>query len=48
MLDFVWNYVELVTRYAGQLERNHWVILSVIVLGAGMVCMRGFGSRNSF
>jgi hypothetical protein len=48
MLDTVWKYIEIVTRHAGNLERTHWVILSVIVLGVGVACMRGFGSRNSF
>ncbi|MDX1946438.1 MAG: hypothetical protein SFU86_13645 [Pirellulaceae bacterium] len=48
MLDKVWLYVDQVTRAASHLERTHWIILSVVVLGLGLVCMRGFGSRNQY
>jgi hypothetical protein len=40
--------IEIVTRYAGQLDRQQWVIVSVLVLGLGLVTMRGFGSRNNY
>jgi len=45
MIDMVWHYLDLLTRHASGLERQHWVLLSVVVLGVGLVCMRGFGSR---
>ena len=48
MLDKVWHFVDVVTRQAAHLERTHWIILSVVVLGLGMACMKGFGSRNSY
>ena len=48
MLNRVWHYAEVVTRYAGQLDRIHWIVLSVIVLLVGFVCMRGFGSRSNY
>ncbi|MEX2173672.1 MAG: hypothetical protein WD872_04875 [Pirellulaceae bacterium] len=48
MPDQVWRYVDIVTRNASQLEREHWVALSVIVLLLGLACMRGFGSRNNY
>ena len=48
MLDKVWHYVDLVTRAASQLDRQHWIILSVLVLVLGLVCMKGFGSRNNY
>jgi hypothetical protein len=48
MPDMVWNYLEKVADVAGSLERQHWLLLSVIVLGLGMLCMRGFGSRNYY
>jgi hypothetical protein len=48
MADWVWHYIDLVTRQASHLDRQHWVLLSVVVLGLGMLCMRGFGSRTSY
>jgi hypothetical protein len=48
MPDKVWHYVDVVTRAAAQLDRTHWIILSVVVLGLGLVCMRGFGSRSQY
>jgi len=48
MLDQIWHYVDVVTRSASQLDRQHWVILSFVVLVVGFVCMRGFGSRNNY
>ena len=48
MPDIVSKCLDQVTRYAGGLERQHWVLISVVVLGLGMLCMRGFGSRNSY
>lgn len=40
--------IETVTRYAGQLNRQEWVIISILVLGLGLLTMRGFGSRNNY
>jgi hypothetical protein len=48
MLDTVWRYLDRLTSYTSQLDRQHWLILSVIVLGIGMLCMRGFGSRTNY
>jgi hypothetical protein len=48
MADMVWHYIDLVTRHASHLDRQHWVLLSVLVLGLGMLCMRGFGSRTNY
>jgi hypothetical protein len=48
MPDMVWHYIDLVTRHASHMERQHWLIVSVVVLGLGMLCMRGFGSRNYY
>jgi len=44
----VWRYVDVVTRYAGQLDRQQWVMLSVFVLVLGLITMRGFGSRSNY
>lgn len=48
MFDKVWHYVDLVTRAASHLDRQHWIILSVVVLGLGLICMKGFGSRSQY
>ena len=42
------RFIDLVTRYAGQLDRQQWIILSVLVLMLGLITMRGFGSRNNY
>jgi hypothetical protein len=44
----VLDYIDSVTRAAGHLSREQWVILSVLILAVGMFCMRGFGSRNNY
>ena len=48
MVNQIWHYVDAVTRAASQLDRHHWVILSVVVFVVGLVCMRGFGSRSNY
>jgi hypothetical protein len=47
-MDLILRYVDSVTNAAGHLQREHWIALSVIVLLLGLVCMRGFGSRNNY
>ena len=45
---YIWRIVDRVTQYAGQLDRHQWIVLSVLVLGLGLITMRGFGSRNNY
>ena len=40
--------IETVTRLAGQLDRQQWVIVSFLVLGLGLLTLRGFGSRSNY
>lgn len=40
--------IDHATRLAGQLDRQQWIIVSVLVLLLGLVTMRGFGSRNNY
>lgn len=47
-MHYVWKLVDEVTRYAGQLDRQQWIMLSVLILGLGLITMRGFGSRNNY
>jgi hypothetical protein len=44
----VWRLVDRITHYAGQLDRQQWIVLSVLVLILGLITMRGFGSRNNY
>jgi hypothetical protein len=48
MVDTFWRYLDRLTVYAGNLERQHWILLSVAVLVMGLICMRGFGSRTKY
>jgi len=36
------------TAFAGQFDRQQWILISVVVLVIGLVSMRGFGSRNNY
>jgi hypothetical protein len=42
------RFIDLITRYAGQFDRQQCIIISVAVLIFGLVSMRGFGSRNNY
>ena len=44
----IWRLVDDLTRMAGQLDRQQWIIVSLLVLVIGMVSMRGFGSRTNY
>jgi hypothetical protein len=44
----IWRVVNIVTCYAGQLDRQQWVVISFLVLGLGLLTMRGFGSRSNY
>ncbi|MCA9189060.1 MAG: hypothetical protein R3E01_04255 [Pirellulaceae bacterium] len=30
------------------MNSNHWAILAVLLVGVGVICMRGFGSRKNY
>jgi hypothetical protein len=40
--------VDELTAFAGQFDRQQWILISVVVLIIGLVSMRGFGSRNNY
>ena len=48
MPTLVCRFVEDVTRSAGRLDQQQWIIVSVLVLVLGLITLRGFGSRNSY
>ena len=47
-MHFVSRVVDEVTRYAGRLDRQEWVYVSVGVLILGLITLRGFGSRTNY
>jgi len=50
MLDFIFSkFAYAVTICTNQnLSREQWIGVSVVVLGAGLMAMRGFGSRTKY
>lgn len=44
----IWRIIDRVTEQAGNLDRQQWIMLSVLVLVLGLITMRGFGSRNNY
>jgi len=44
----VTRYIDAVVRSVSGLHREHWIAISVVVLLLGLVCMRGFGSRQNY
>jgi hypothetical protein len=48
MYQDICRLIDDLTRRAGHLDRQHWVILSVLILGLGLIMMRGFGSRTNY
>ena len=47
-MHYVWRLIDDVTQQAGQLDRQQWVIVGVLVFGLGLITLRGFGSRNNY
>lgn len=39
------RYLELVIHQVNQMERHHWIGLSVVLLFVGVACMRGLNTR---
>lgn len=48
MWDYVFGIGELFNDYVGRLDRVQWFWVSIIILGLGFMCMRGFGSRTNY
>jgi hypothetical protein len=48
MPHFVNRLVYEVTSYVSGFDRQHWLWISIAVLGLGLLCMRGFGSRTNY
>ena len=42
------RFLNVLTLYAGQLDRQQWVVISFLVLGLGLLTLRGFGSRSNY
>jgi hypothetical protein len=39
------RYLDVLFRHINQMERIHWIGLSVVVLVVGIGCMRGLNTR---
>jgi hypothetical protein len=48
MVDMVWDVLEKIACHLTGLDRQHWILLSVVALVVGVVCLRGFGSRTNY
>lgn len=42
------RYLESLSNAAGCLDREHWIVISLVVLVMGIIFMRGFGSRTNY
>jgi hypothetical protein len=45
MSSMISNYLDILFRHINQMERIHWIGLSVVVLVVGIGCMRGLTTR---
>jgi len=44
----MWYYYHRAMHYAESLESHEWFLVLAGVVVIGVVCMRGFGSRNKY
>lgn len=44
----MWKYYHSLMRTIEGLDLQQWVIVFVVVVLAGALCLRGFGSRSSY
>ena len=46
--DTMWRQLESFANQAasGNLQQEHWIAIFVLVVIAGIVCLRGFGSQS--
>ena len=47
-MGYILKMGELFTQHVAQFDRMQWFWVSVVVLVAGFMCMRGFGSRTNY
>jgi hypothetical protein len=45
MSAMITKYLDVLFRHINQMERIHWIGLSVVVLVIGIGCMRGLNTR---
>ena len=44
----MWHAYRSVMIWANHLDRQEWLILLLVIMVAGFLCMRGFGSRSNY
>ncbi len=42
------HYVNVFLRYCDRLDYQEWFLLGLVVVGLGLFCMKGFGSRSNY
>jgi hypothetical protein len=42
------HYVNIFLRYCERLDHQGWFLLGLAVVGLGLICMKGFGSRSNY
>ena len=51
-LGQLWQLIQyligVATDVPTHFQQRHWIIFSVICLGIGCLCMRGYGSRKDY
>ena len=45
MSGMISKYLDIVFRHLNEMERIHWIGISVVVLVVGIGCMRGLNTR---
>lgn len=45
---FLNRTVDYVQRLILRSDTNDWLVIAVILIGMGVLCMRGFGSRTDY
>jgi hypothetical protein len=44
----MWRYLDMAFRQVDHLDSWEWFTVMIIMLGVGLYCMRGFGSRAGY
>ena len=48
MMSHVMRFGNQLQGAVGHLDREHWIVISVITLAVGLFFLRGFGSRTGY
>lgn len=48
VLTKAWRYIDQFTRFVGDFETHHWVLVGIVLIVVGLVCMKGFGLQKAY